>query len=380
MVKYILDNGLALSLLGISLILLFFGFRWKKVMLKQLAFNLAAIFFAFLLYELYLDYTRQGKKKEIKIDGKVASNYVDYHPTLGYAARDDEMQVELNCRLGEKQLYEANYQFRDGWRAVPEDTVPDTAWAAFMGGSFTFGEGLNDEETLPAQFNRATGGYFKTLNFGFHGYGPHHALRLMDIAEATGKLDTTHHCRLAFYLFIPDHVRRAAGYASWDFNGPKYEIRTASLVNSGQFSGPADKVSGDHKLTRALRDMWQRSDIAHTHFRKEQIDIDREDIALTVAIFEALKEKWKDHHTQFIILLDQSVDDWTWRAEFEKALREKSVESISLSKIFTDEQEGLYIEGDGHPTALYNALLAEYLSKQQVPYLCQQQVIGSWKH
>jgi hypothetical protein len=141
-----------------------------------------------------------------------------------------------------------------------------------------------------------------------------------------------------------------------------------------------EKKHGDNKLTRALRDMWQRSDIAHKHFRKEQIDIDREEIALTTAIFAALNEKWQDYHTHFIILLDRAVDDWKWRNEFLKALKEKSVDSISLSEIFTDEQEGLYIEGDGHPTALYNALLAEYLSKQQVPYLCQQQVIGSWKH
>ena len=380
MIKFILDNGLTLGLLGITIFLLLLGWRLRKIWLKQVAFNLAAVFFAFLIYEIYLDFSQNGKQKHIVINGQAAHSYGDYHPELGYALRKDSMDARVECRKKNKLLYRVEYGLRKGRRMVPKDGIQDTAFAAFMGGSFTFGEGLNDVETLPAQFNRTTGGHFKTLNFGFHGYGPHHALRLMDISEASRTLNSDHRCRLAFYLFIPDHVRRAAGYASWDLNGPRYELRGDSLTSAGQFSGETKNNFTGNRWWRALRDMWQRSAIAHKHFRQEQIDIDPSDVALTASILDALDKAWEDQQAHFLVLLDPSVDDWPRREAFEQALNDRCVESILLSDVLTENGDGLYIPGDGHPTVNYNATLAEYLAKHQVPYLCRQQRNEPWKH
>lgn len=379
MIKFILDNGLALGLFGATVLLVILGIGLKKLLLKQLAYNLAAVFFAFFVYELYLDFSHNGKQKTITVNGEPAISYGDYHPELGYAPRKDSLDVQVVCRKDDQFLYQVQYGLRDGRRRIPEDEVEDTAFVAFMGGSFTFGEGLNDEETLAAQFNQITGGHFKTINCGFHGYGPHHALRMLDKSFLQNKMDSSYRCRLAVYLFIPDHVRRAAGYASWDFNGPKYTLRADSLISSGQFSGENNARAAGNKIQRALNDMWHRSAIAHKHFRKEKIDVDERDLALTLAIFEQLDKAWSAQKVDFILLLDPAVDEWPWRENFQKALEQRGITSILLSDIFS-QQDDLYIEGDGHPTAIYNQILAEYLSNEQVPYLCHQQQHRSWKH
>lgn len=371
MIKFILDNGLALGLFGVFLLFVGLGWQLKKHSLKQWAFNLAAVFIAFFLYELYLDLSHKGKKKELLVNGQPAMSYGDYHSELGYAPLQDSLNVEVKCVQRDKILYDAKYGLRNGHRLVPKDPVQDTAVAVFMGGSFTFGEGLDDVETLPAQFNRATSGFFKTLNYAFHGYGPHHALRLMDIGEATKFFGANDQCRLAFYLFIPDHVRRAAGYAFWDYNGPRYELQGDSLVNAGQFSGETKSNPTGNKLQRALLEIWQRSAIAHKHFRKERIDLDEEDVLLTAAIFDTLNLRWKAYHTRFLVILDPAIEEWAWGEFFKKELDHRNIHYLSLQDIITMPKDSLYIMADGHPTEIYNQMVAEYLAKQQVHYLCE---------
>jgi len=48
-----------------------------------------------------------------------------------------------------------------------------------FGGSWVFGEGLNDNETLPYYLQKIFPDY-KVTNFGFHGWGPHNALYLLE--------------------------------------------------------------------------------------------------------------------------------------------------------------------------------------------------------
>ena len=56
---------------------------------------------------------------------------------------------------------------------------------AFFGDSFTFGEGVNDAETLPQAFADLLGRRERVLNLGFSGYGPHQFLAELQ----TGRFD-----------------------------------------------------------------------------------------------------------------------------------------------------------------------------------------------
>ena len=46
----------------------------------------------------------------------------------------------------------------------------------FFGCSYTFGEGVNDAETLPYRTGVLAEGRLRMINFGLHGYGPHQML------------------------------------------------------------------------------------------------------------------------------------------------------------------------------------------------------------
>jgi hypothetical protein len=80
-------------------------------------------------------------------------------------------------------------------------------FVAFFGGSFTFGEGVNDNETLPYFVNSLLPEY-NVYNYGVTAYGPQHLLALIQGRPLRKEIDGSK--GIAVYVYIDDHVRRAA--------------------------------------------------------------------------------------------------------------------------------------------------------------------------
>jgi len=73
-------------------------------------------------------------------------------------------------------VYEATYNFdENGLRYTPENTSPNKKYSLFFGDSQTFGEGLNDNQTLPFLFQKYSSD-FNSFNFGFPGACPSNML------------------------------------------------------------------------------------------------------------------------------------------------------------------------------------------------------------
>ena len=90
----------------------------------------------------------------------------------------------------------------------------------FHGGSITFGQSVNDEETLPYYTYKELDKKFSVFNYGFNGYGPHQFLSKIE----NNYLETPNICSktLVIYLFIDDHVGRVVGKRSWGDKSPRY--------------------------------------------------------------------------------------------------------------------------------------------------------------
>lgn len=73
-----------------------------------------------------------------------------------------------------------------------------------MGGSFTYGYGLNDKETFDAQLKRIT--QRDIYNFGINGGGPKEILITLQNSELMNKITQTP--EYIIYTYIPDHKRR----------------------------------------------------------------------------------------------------------------------------------------------------------------------------
>lgn len=93
----------------------------------------------------------------------------------------------------------------------------------FFGGSFCFGLGVDDDQTLPEQTAAILGG--TALNYGVGGYGTHQVLYLLETLPVE---DLPEGPRQLIYVFIPDHVRRAIGkFSSFRWNqgqAPCYQV------------------------------------------------------------------------------------------------------------------------------------------------------------
>ena len=101
---------------------------------------------------------------------------------LGYRYRQglQPLKAKLVGKTSGRTIYDVIYSFDErGNRASSQPPDPQAhPQVIFLGGSFMFGEGLNDQDTLPSQFSMVAGR--RVVNAGMHGYGSHQAYRLLD--------------------------------------------------------------------------------------------------------------------------------------------------------------------------------------------------------
>ena len=98
----------------------------------------------------------------------------------GYAPAAND-RVRATRRENHEVVYDVVYNFDShGLRMTPPDGESGGECILFFGGSFAFGQGVADHETLPSLVGQKTGGRFRAYNVGFHGYGPHQMLYALE--------------------------------------------------------------------------------------------------------------------------------------------------------------------------------------------------------
>ena len=150
---------------------------------------------------------------------------------LGYAPKPG-VRVASKLVVRDTVIYDVTYTIDSNGERVTKGNPLGESWL-FAGCSFTFGEGVNDDETLPSQFSAALGGRANVVNLGFHGYGAHQMLRILETDRAQRLVRSP--VRQLVYLAIDDHPHRAAGRSSWDRLGPSYELTGTGVTYAGPF-------------------------------------------------------------------------------------------------------------------------------------------------
>ncbi len=121
-------------------------------------------------------------------------------------------------------IYEVDYTIDELGRRVTRPRAGDAAsrFAVFLGGSFVFGEGVEDDETLPSQLARLGSG-LRPYNYGVEGYGPHDVLARVEDDPLESQIDES--TGVIVYVFIDRHIQRVTGAASivrWHRSQPHY--------------------------------------------------------------------------------------------------------------------------------------------------------------
>ena len=266
------------------------------------------------------------------------------------------------------RLFDVTYTIdSDGLRVAPpyrKDELLGTI--LFFGCSFTFGEGLKDDETLPYQVGTQSGGRYRIFNFGFHAYNPAQMLGSIEHGMVNRVVDTTP--QYAFYVALPGHVWRVAGRVGWGWHAPRYMLDADGNVHQAGNFETRDPFALRLGLGRRIGGQLDKSAIWRAISTYDS-PITEDDIRLYFAVVRRSQELLKAQYPnlQFRVLLWPPVIP-AERVAYEKlrdGYRQMRIPldlvENALPDYGTDELKYVLNSTDRHPNALANRLLAEYI-------------------
>ncbi len=305
-------------------------------------------------------------------------------------------------------IYDAVYTI-DANLLRKTQSCEDCATIAFFGGSFTFGEGVNDADTLPQQLADSFGRRVRVLNLGFSGYGPQQFLRELETGrfdkviradrDHVGSVRDPHDLdksalhqrsracplseksvnfsgtcsssqpKLFIFLTAPFHVERTACKASWVLHGPRYALENGKIV----YKGPCDQGPS----------LWLREWMQHMAPYRWLVEpnlekLNHDDVDLYIRILLAAVHLAKEKYgVPTLVPYIRSSKDYLRGTGFTddeiiKRLQDGGAMVVDAT-LAREEAAGakIQIPGDGHPTPYANRLRAMILKNYIAQHLAE---------
>jgi hypothetical protein len=281
------------------------------------------------------------------------------HDVIGYMPVPDST-VRVTKRFRDTVVYDVRYGLNEnGWRKIPasDDAAHDSI--LFFGGSFAFGEGLNDDETIPNYVVRFLGGRYSAYSFAFGGYGAHEMLAILEHGLEAGWMREGDVPRIAIYLAVSHHVARVAGNTSWNRFGPLYVVDGESAKCVGSFS---DRDLVPRWANRLLMPSGLMRRFYYNRFLMQPVT--REHRLLFARVVEKAKRLFEAKYPggEFHLALLGSPDESWPQVNLPPERVHRTWEALPPEFWTGEEPPGRYfIEHDGHSTALTNRLIASFL-------------------
>ena len=292
------------------------------------------------------------------------------NPDYGYLPRAGA-RIDASASFDGQTIYRATYTINaDSTRATPP--APDGADTyLFMGDSFMFGQGLNDDQTLAAQFARADDFKARTVLFAAPGYAPNQWVRALEL----GKFDELGGGKVKAVVtwIIPAHLARVDGDQPWLGPTPRYVLQDGLPVHTGSFNqhrltnpwAGLRHVAGDQfPFIRAIG-MRQRQQAEGELFTALMLRLQalaRERLgASLMAIYSWPDETSGAHH-------DDSEVAQPMLVGLLAGLRQRGIPLLSVDSQTTGyDISRLLFPHDGHPNAFTNQLIAAELKRRLIP-------------
>jgi hypothetical protein len=250
----------------------------------------------------------------------------------------------------------------DAGRFVPGRRTAGPKWLCF-GCSYTFGEGLNDSDTIPAKI-QAKNPNCCVYNYALGAYGT-----TDNLIQMTNRLKEHSDSSICIYFLIPDHLRRNVCppevlATSWG-SKPRYIL---DLNDSLHFVGKTDRTMsiGDKVAVSLIR----RSGIASSLYPEWQPDYDA--VHLTAKLISEMNMECQHHKpARFLaVLLPQTTIRWpSSLAALEQEMQTK-VTILNLERKFSEylknqrrERAEYFFPHDSHPNSNYTSLIASWVSE-----------------
>ncbi len=275
-------------------------------------------------------------------------------PVLGYKPAPG-IDVRSVLRRNGAVLYDVGYTIDDRSRRVtpfadgPERVRP----VLFFGDSFTFGEGVEGDETVPADVARLVS-WARPYNYGFSGYGPQEMLAKLQAGVAD---EIEGAAPIAVYTYLDFHIQRAIGSVKMGSRLAYYALEgDGKLVRHGDFTT-------GRPVTAALYGLLGKSE-AFKYFKADFPPIADRHIVTTFRIIEESRNAFMKAFPEgrFYVLVYPGWPKPYRLRRMTGLLAKAGIEVLDLHELPARTAPGAWFEGDGHPTARTDAAVAEKLA------------------
>ncbi|OGW80517.1 MAG: hypothetical protein A3G33_09545 [Omnitrophica bacterium RIFCSPLOWO2_12_FULL_44_17] len=298
----------------------------------------------------------KARKNQLKESSGFSQSLYSVDPVIGYKPKPNTETFAFK-EVSAKPLYRVKYTTDTYSRRIAPMGNPEIRdkFILFFGGSIPFGEGVNDEVTLPAFMARFASEYYP-YNYSCSGYGPQEMLAHLGRPEF--KKEISQKDGVAIYFLHDGDVSRAIGsmviYNAWGRTMPYYQLRDGQLIRRRDFR------TGRPWLSRFYSFLGKSQILKYF-----KIDLPPRirfsDVKLVAKILERsrdlFKEKFKSNNFFVIILPEQKKLGPKIIPYFKTA----GIQYLDYSS-WNLTEKGLRMEYDGHPTPKGYALMAGKLA------------------
>ena len=309
------------------------------------------IYFHFIFYLFFYNTANlylliQSRRSELFYTISGARKMKD--PVYGYIYPSNTQRHET-VYYADSLLLRATYTFDSlGRRYTPQNHIQKQRSTLFFGCSFTYGDGVNDAETLPAEF-ASLDTNSNVFKYAIDGWGPQQTFQ--ELTHRHLPTETNSDSALGIYVWIDDHLKRAALFKSHYFNWTQYFpcfiLQGDSLIYKGSFESAYPYKAAMFKL------------LEHSIFLKN-IDIPSHvssyDYELSCAILKASQKAFLQQFSsgKFIVLIYPGSDP-----ELIPYLKRAGLDYISCDKVELGQSD--FIPRHGHPNKKANNKLSQFL-------------------
>jgi hypothetical protein len=347
----------------------------KNLFKKIGGFLVVTVIFLSTLYGLFFLFDKKEAKK-IALQKETVDKFHEYldfgkdfekHKTF-LRAPGSVLRVKLS--KGARVIYDQIYKTDENLFRVP---VPQNNEAKshliFAGCSFTWGEGLKDEMTLPYVF-AAKDKEFQSYNLGFPGGGLHTLLHYTSMFHLKDVIKEKNGY-MVFSVILPqfDRFFGRYNYLSWaDPEYVHYAVENDKVVFKGEL-----RDQGFYQSFKKAQSAGVGNTMINLQDPLKWSDSELHDFAVASG---ELSKRYKRElpRGKFVMMIHPAYGsgmDKEIKARIIKALRDQKIEvwdpSDDFLKWLTDSKipkDELYIKDDGHPTAKTNDYLAEWIDQK----------------
>ena len=277
----------------------------------------------------------------------------------GYSMRPNSEARAVRKIVGERKLYDVRYTTDSfGRRRTPGQRGPRNRYLAFWGCSFIFGEGLEDNETLPYYVSRLNPKH-RAYNYGVTAYGTN--MILAQVQARNLRLEIPEKEGTVVYVFTDQQVPCALAtrlYVKSILDLPYFfEDSRGQLRRGGTFRTGRSWISGlyllslrSHILDFLNIDFPLR--LGERHFRL---------VAKMIAETQAEFRRKKSGSPFFVVFAPRS----SFAKQLIPYFEEYGIHYLDYSEMDLDRylKEPPIIEYDGHPSAAANRFLARLITR-----------------